>query len=471
MWWGTGKALVMLDLNKYERIKVAPKISLTDVKIKQNQVDFRALKELNHSVDNIDSTNKNLFPLIDILFDSIRPFSNCPTSLEIPYGLNEITFNFYANDWSAPHKLKYNYMLEGLDKNWHSSDNQNNAVYSFIPEGDYIFKIKAIGQSKIWSETVSFNLKVNPPWWRTLWAYIIYLLLVIFAFITFTTIRTTKLRRQRKLLEKLVKLRTQEVVKQKEIVEHKNKEIIDSINYAKRIQRAILPSSGMVKRKLANAFIFFKPKDIVAGDFYWLEERGDKILLAAADCTGHGVPGAMVSLVCNNTLSRTVREFKLEEPHEILNSVREMVIESFANSREEVNDGMDIAFVTLNTKTNLLEYAGANNDLYIISKGEIITLTADRQPIGKYFNNKPFTKKTYQLHSGDTIYMMTDGYIDQFGGPRGKKFKKKGFLELLLGIQNLEMKEQKKIIEKEFDNWKGDLEQIDDVCVIGVRVS
>ncbi len=271
-------------------------------------------------------------------------------------------------------------------------------------------------------------------------------------------------------LEQKVQERTEEVVKQKELVESKNKEIIDSITYAKRIQRAILPSSGMVKRKLANAFIYFKPKDIVAGDFYWLEEKHGKILLAAADCTGHGVPGAMVSLVCNNTLSRTVREFNLVDPPLILNKVRDIVIESFTNSREEVKDGMDIALISLDIETNLLRFSGANNNLYIVSGDSITMLKGDRQPIGKYVLSNDFSVQEVQLKPGDTFYMLTDGYIDQFGGPKEKKFKSNQFISTLLAIQDLNMREQKRTIEKAFDDWKGDLEQVDDVCVIGVRI-
>lgn len=470
LWWGTGKALSMLDLNKFERAEEAPKLSITDVLIDQNFVDYRDLKESLKNGKEYKHEKLASESVKKIKFDSIRKFSNFPSNIEVPYDLNHLTIHFSANDWTAPHKIKYAHKLEGASNEWHTLTGDNKVVHSFLPEGDYVFHLKAMGEAEIWSETIQFNITVKPPWWKTVWAYVGYFLLAILIITLITAMRTKKLIQQRKLLENIVIQRTEEVVKQKELVELKNKEIIDSINYAKRIQRAILPSSGMVKRKLANAFIFFRPKDIVAGDFYWLEEKNENILLAAADCTGHGVPGAMVSLVCNNTLGRTVREFNLTQPDLVLNKVRDIVIESFANSREEVKDGMDIALISLNIKTNLLQFSGANNNLYVISNNKITSLKGDRQPIGKYLIRNDFTLQEIQLHPGDTFYMFTDGFIDQFGGPQGKKFKTTHLLTLLLEIQELTMREQKKALEEAFNAWRGDLDQVDDVCILGVRI-
>lgn len=470
IWWGTGKALAMIDLNKYQKINAAPKLSITDVFIKEAVVDFRELKNAIENNTLYDHPELSERQLKNVKFDSVYKFSNFPSNIEVPYDLNHLTIQFSANDWTAPHKIKYMHKLEGVSNEWHTVTDDNKVVHSYLPEGNYVFHIKAIGEAEIWSETLTFNITVRPPWWKTLWAYILYIVSGLGIIIFITAFRTKKLIQQRKRLEKLVNDRTEEVVKQKELVESKNKEIIDSINYAKRIQRAVLPSSGMVKRKLANALVLFKPKDIVAGDFYWLDEKEDIILLAAADCTGHGVPGAMVSLVCNNTLSRTVREFNLTNPALILNKVRDIVIESFTNSREEVKDGMDIALVALNFKTNMLRFAGANNNLYVISDGELKVFKADRQPIGKFVVSNDFNVQEVQLKPGDTFYMFTDGYVDQFGGPNGKKFKTNRFLKILLNIQHLTMREQQKHLDKVFMDWKGDLDQIDDVCVLGVKI-
>ena len=207
---------------------------------------------------------------------------------------------------------------------------------------------------------------------------------------------------------------------------------------------------------------------MVAGDFYWLEQKDGKILFAAADCTGHGVPGAMVSVVCNNGLNRSVREYGLTDPGKILDKTREIVISEFEKSEDDVQDGMDIALCTL--AGNTLQYAGAHNPLWIIRNGEVLETKANKQPIGKYENLLPYTTHTIELQKGDSIYLFSDGYVDQFGGEKEKKFKSVAFKKLLLSIQEKTMEEQREFIDQAFETWRGDLEQIDDVCVIGVSI-
>jgi serine phosphatase RsbU (regulator of sigma subunit) len=257
---------------------------------------------------------------------------------------------------------------------------------------------------------------------------------------------------------------------QKHQIETKNRDITDSIQYAKRIQGAILPSEKVFKSLLKDSFVLYLPKAIVAGDFYWMDKKNDSILFAAADCTGHGVPGAMVSVVCHNALNRAVREFNLSEPAKILDKVTKLVIETFEQSDANIKDGMDIALCSLNIKTNELEYAGANNSLYIIRDHELIETKSDKQPIGKFMNIKPFTNHKQKVVKDDKIYLFTDGYADQFGGEKGKKFKYKQFKELLLSNRNEPMPSQLDILTNSFNTWKGDLEQIDDVCIIGLRI-
>jgi serine phosphatase RsbU (regulator of sigma subunit) len=255
---------------------------------------------------------------------------------------------------------------------------------------------------------------------------------------------------------------------QKEQIEGAHKEITDSIAYAKRIQSAILPPKSMVKEFLPDSFILYKPKDVVAGDFYWIEKIEDEIIFAAADCTGHGVPGAMVSVVCNGALNRSVREFKKREPGEILDKARDIVIQEFEKSEEDVKDGMDIALCSLKGKT--LKYAGAHNPLWIIRNGEILETKADKQPIGKFEAAKPFTTHEFELEDGDLIYLFSDGFVDQFGGDKGKKFKPRPLRELLLSMKDQSLEKQIGLLDVAFEKWRGDLEQVDDVCMIGVRV-
>tara|TARA_Y100000385_G_scaffold231279_1_gene243178 strand:+ start:1840 stop:4134 length:2295 start_codon:yes stop_codon:yes gene_type:complete len=251
-------------------------------------------------------------------------------------------------------------------------------------------------------------------------------------------------------------------------LQKKHKEISDSINYAKTIQTAILPQTKIIKEYLENSFILYKPKDIVAGDFYWMEHFEEKTLFAAADCTGHGVPGAMVSVICNNALNRSVREFRLTNPGDILNNTRKLVIQEFEKSEKDVHDGMDIALCCL--EGNRLSYSGANNPLWIIRKSEMIEYKADKQPIGNYRLEKPFSTHEIILEKDDVFYLLSDGYADQFGGDKGKKYKTLNLKKFLLSIHGESMIDQKKILENEFKRWKGKHEQIDDVCIIGVRV-
>jgi len=259
---------------------------------------------------------------------------------------------------------------------------------------------------------------------------------------------------------------------QKEQVSEKNQEITDSITYAKRIQGAILPSDKLIKESLPESFVFYLPKDIVAGDFYWLEKVGSKVLFAAADCTGHGVPGAMVSVVCNNALNRSVREYGLADPGQILNKTRSIVIEEFSKATEEIKDGMDISLCSLNTETAKLNWSGANNPLWIIKKDseEILEIKPNKEPIGKYDHKTDFVNHVVQLGKGDTIYLFTDGFADQFGGGKGKKLKSKSFKKMLLSIQDLPLQKQSDYLLEQFEKWKGNIEQIDDVCVIGVKI-
>ena len=259
------------------------------------------------------------------------------------------------------------------------------------------------------------------------------------------------------------------IQEQKEIVQKKNKEILDSINYAKRIQSAILPASDTINQHLKDNFILYKPKDIVAGDFYWLEIKNGKTLFAVADCTGHGVPGAMISVVCNNGLNRSVREHGLTDPGKILDKTREIVIQEFSKSgEEEMADGMDISLCSI--EGNKMQWAGANNPLWIIRKGELLETLPNRQPIGNYPFSKPFLTHEITLEKEDRLYLFSDGFPDQFGGVKGKKYKVKNLKKLLISISHNPMNDQQRILNTVFEEWRADFEQIDDICILGLKI-
>lgn len=256
----------------------------------------------------------------------------------------------------------------------------------------------------------------------------------------------------------------------------KNKEITDSINYAKKIQSAYMPGESVFHSLFEDAFLYFNPKDIVSGDFYWLyqmQKENSKHFnrfCAVADCTGHGVPGALMSVICCNALNEAVVNNKLNDTAAILQETRRIVkqnLKSTYNSGQK--DGMDIALIQLDTETGDLFYSGANNPAWVIQNNQICELKPDKQPIGVHANEKDFSTQQMHLNKGDTIYLFSDGYADQFGGPKGKKYKYKQLHELLLSNAHLPMQNQLHHLEKSFQNWKGQLEQTDDVCVIGIR--
>jgi len=402
-----------------------------------------------------------------------------PTSisgnLEFGYNENHIVLSYLGSWMKKPESITYKYILEGFDNHWSYDTKNLIANYSSLPPGNYVFKVKAKTDEGIWSyedlATVSFT--ILKPFWKKWWFYLILVALSASLIIMYVRARTKKLIADKQMLENEVHKRTEEIRHQKNIIEHKNTEILSSITYAKRIQEAILPSTKLMKEHLKECFILYKPKDIVAGDFYWFDQIDDVVIIAVADCTGHGVPGAMVSVVCSNALNKAVREFGETVPSKILDKTLELVVDQFSKSEEDVKDGMDIAMCSINLKTYELQYAGANNPLWINkrnSESPLLEIKATKQPIGKYALAKKYENHVFQLEKGDTFYLFSDGFPDQFGGEKGKKLKAKAFKELLLSIRDNTMEEQHQTIDNYFENWRGDLEQIDDVCVIGVRV-
>lgn len=349
--------------------------------------------------------------------------------------------------------------------------------FSALDPGDYKMELFCrVGFDGNISEPTVIEFSILPAWWQTLYFKILTIIIVCSMLYLVYKWRIQQLKARQIELEGIVDNRTKEL-------RNKNEEILDSINYARRIQEAILPPTKLVKEYLSESFILYKPKDIVAGDFYWFDVHGDEIFFAAADCTGHGVPGAMVSVVCANALNRAVNEMNITEPAKILDKVRELVVQTFEKSEDEVKDGMDISFCKLNLKTRKLVYAGAHNPLYRITSlvetkekvlsnetHMLIEYKGDKQPIGKWAFEKPFLQQEIQLLKGDSIYLSTDGYADQFGGEHGKKFMYKPFKQLFLSLQNESMEKQKELLAHNLEKWKGSHEQVDDVCVIGVRV-
>ncbi len=276
---------------------------------------------------------------------------------------------------------------------------------------------------------------------------------------------------QNELLEAQVNERTHEVIYQKELLERKNKEILDSIHYAKGLQDAILPPENQFRSLFPESFIFYLPKDIVSGDFYWIDSTDDKILIVGADCTGHGVAGALMSVLGTSLLNQIVNEKGVTVPSDILNHLQNSVINSLKKSEADTHAGMDIAICCFDLKKNELQFAGAKRPLWLIRNGELIIYSADKFSIGsQYYENESFTNQNIAIQKDDSIFIFSDGYPDQFGGEKGKKLMTNNFKELLLSIQSKSMNEQWILLNQYFQNWKGNNEQVDDVMVIGIRI-
>ncbi len=424
------------------------------------------------------NTNK-VDAAIKLLEDVILLFGKDKYTYEATHCYNQLA-GIYEKKGDWKNAFKYHKILSQIKDTIYNSENssQVNSLKEKYETEKKEAEIKLLTADKATQEE---TLKKNKAIIYS--GTVLTLLLIVFAIFIFRSNRQ-KQKTNKELISKntLIETQKKEVEAQKEIVEEKQKEILDSISYAKRLQQAILPPANFITQFLPSSFIYYQPKDIVAGDFYWIEVVDDRILIAVADCTGHGVPGAMVSVVCSNALNRTVKELKITEPGKILDKVRELVIETFVRkdsfgekSESEVKDGMDISLISINKNTTTgnkitVLWAGANNPLWYFSNSEIHEIKANKQPIGKTDLPLPFTTHTLSLTKGDKVYLFTDGYADQFGGPKGKKFKYKQLQELLTANNTRSVSELKDILKNSFENWRGTLEQVDDVCVIGIEV-
>ncbi|MFH2095444.1 MAG: two-component regulator propeller domain-containing protein, partial [Bacteroidota bacterium] len=442
--------------------------------------------------------------------------------INLNYRQNSFSFEFFASHYSRPEKIQYRYMLEGFDDGWNEAGNEHVAHYTKVRHGNYIFKLMATNCDGVWSSNVaSIRLNISPPFWKTTWFLLACIFSGLLLLYFFIKAREAKLKHDKRVLEQKVKERTATieqqkeeitaqrdeieaqrdalverneeitqqkeeieaqrdeieaqrdlVVKQNEQISQQNKNITDSIRYAKRIQTAVLSETKILKKYLSDFFVFFRPRDIVSGDFYWFGETGDKLVVVAADCTGHGVPGAFMSMLGITFLNEIVMKEKTTQPAEILNRLREEVIRALRQHGEEgeQKDGMDISLCTFSTETGTCRFAGANNPLYLVRKGELAEYKADRMPIAIYVNMEAFSEIVLDLQKGDCLYLFSDGFADQFGGEKGRKYKYQTLKELLVSVYEKPMEEQLTILEKEFADWKGIYPQVDDVLVVGVKV-
>ncbi|MDX2173932.1 MAG: two-component regulator propeller domain-containing protein [Bacteroidota bacterium] len=401
----------------------------------------------------------------DVEIDSLI---NYKKHLKLSWRENYFQFEVVALDYTDPSKNKFSYKLEGYDNDWSAPTNVRYISYTELPGGEYTLKIKASNNDGIWNENpYEINITVVPPFWKTTWFYVLVGIFGSAGVIAFTQYRTRAIKKENKILENKVAERTKELAE-------KNKDITSSIEYAKRIQEAILPSKEVIFKKLQKAFILYKPKDIVSGDFYWFAEKNGFNIFAVVDCTGHGVPGAFMSMIGHNLLHQIVLEKGVTEPGEILNNLHKGVQESLRQGQNEINtnDGMDVSLIAVNYKDKIVKWAGANRPLVLInSVGEYLKFDGNKFPVGgaQLDINRQFT--THQINVTNAMaYMFSDGYADQFGGEKGKKYMVKRFNDLLSVIYHTSPENQRSELEKSFEQWKINHEQVDDVLVVGIGI-
>ncbi|HUW91990.1 MAG TPA: two-component regulator propeller domain-containing protein [Bacteroidales bacterium] len=391
--------------------------------------------------------------------------------MHLTHTQRRIDFDFLSICLVNPETVRYQYMLMGSDKDWVSADqSQTTASYSSLSPGKYTFRVRASNNYGYWNENpVELNFSITTPFYKTSWFILSCILIFAGAIYLYIRLREQKLLREKEILEEKVEERTAEVVTKSIELEEKNRDITASIRYAERIQRAMLPPENYFN----DTFVLFMPKDIVSGDFYWMHDAGDKQYIAVVDCTGHGVPGAFMSIIGHNSLNKIVKERGIRPPSEILDHLNiEVVHALLQRSEKAVRDGMDISILSFDTRSRFIEYSGAYQPLYHVRNGRVTIYRPDRFPIGMIDGQekKVFTNHRIDVQKGDMLYLFTDGFADQFGGDEEKKFKTINIRCLLSEIYSYPGDEQKRLLGKAIREWMGNIPQVDDILFIGTRV-
>jgi serine phosphatase RsbU (regulator of sigma subunit)/outer membrane protein assembly factor BamB len=412
---------------------------------------------------------------------------------QIKYSFNNVGFSWAAPFFEQEEEMTYSYKLEGFDEGWSAWEKTPFKEFTNLPHGSYRLLVKAQNVYGDESVPTSYSFTIQRPWYAHFLAYMAYLILGGIIVYLSIKIYTRRLKQENLRLEGIINERTTEIRKQKE-------EITDSIQYASRIQRALLPPEKLIDDHNIEHFILFKPRDIVSGDFYWMGSKNDRLLIVAADCTGHGVPGAFMSMLGMTFLDEIVIKSEVTNTNEILDQLREHVITSLRQSgnsdRDSTKDGMDLAMISIDIPNREFQFSGAYNPLYLVrklkrnekvklNKGEeldllrgsvhnsthlLLQIRADQMPIGISEKTIPFKASSFK-DEGYNIYMFSDGFLDQFGGPRGKKFMSKNFKKLILELQSIPLKDQGAAMDKVLTGWMGEISQIDDILVMGLRLN
>ncbi len=436
--FGTTDGIVRYNYKKDKVIPVAPALNITNIELNDRRIDPGQ-------------------------------------GLNLGYGIYKLKVDFIGIHLNSPESVKYRFKMEGYDLSWSDYSNFSTAVYSRLEDGEYTFLLEACTGDNVCSQQpLEFAIKIKPPFWKSWWFItlsIISVVLIVYAIIKY---RERKQKKLQEYLEHQLDLRTTEVVKQKDEIELKNRDITDSINYAQRIQASILPSHKLLQNTFSGAFVFYEPRDIVSGDWYWYDMVSeDKILIVCADSTGHGVPGAFMSIIGSTLVKDISMKQNITRPSKVLLSLNNELVNTLNQNAdlEKSTDGMDMIVCEIDTKTNFVKISSAMRPYILIQNGEINYYKGNQVAVGGAFKEeKKFIDDEIQLKKGDIIYMFSDGYNDQFGGPMGKKFKTLRLNKLIEEIKGETMDEQYRQISETFFNWKEGMEQVDDVLFMGIQI-
>ncbi len=461
-----------LGSNMINTIKLSDKIRYIDV---NSDGSIWLINEQNH-ISKIQQGAKGSINDFSLKIKEIRSGNkvfDISKSIDLPADMNTLDLKLSAPFYLMQNGVLFSYKVNGFDNDW--SDWTSNSILSikYLPPGDYTISCKAKNSFGEIVKTKTVLVKIAKPFTQTLAFYLLIVVLFIVFAILFSKYRLKKLEKDKRVLEKKVQERTQTIVIQKDKIEKQNVEITQSIRYAQRIQNAMLPHEEIIDAMLPKHFILFLPRDIVSGDFYFFKLLGNYIVFIAADCTGHGVPGGFMSMLGISYLSEITSQLSKDTTAaEVINHLRDKIKLTLGQTSIEATqkDGMDLTICLIDTTSKKIQFAGAFNPLYIIRDNELVTIKGDKQPVSVYYNEIEFTNHEIDIQEGDKFYMFSDGFQDQFGGPKGRKYMTKNFKKLLMDNHQKPMIEQKEILHNAITTWKGDLMQVDDILVVGFEV-
>jgi ligand-binding sensor domain-containing protein/serine phosphatase RsbU (regulator of sigma subunit) len=396
--------------------------------------------------------------------------------IKLKSGHYEIVVEYVGINFTNPENVLYQTKLEGYNKNWSELTPGRRVSYDRVGYGKYQFKLRSINKNDILSEIPSgFTVQIRKPFYLAFWFYLAIVVLIGLLFYAILKTREAQQKQYQLRLQKELDERTHEVVQQKEKIELINNDITASIRYAQTIQASILPPIGKLKDRFPGAFVYYEPKDIVSGDFYWYDDlKNDKYLIVSADSTGHGVPGAFMSMIGTTLIKDIISNMSIQSPSQLLDHLNTELVKALTQNIEtqQSNDGMDLVVIEIDLRTYKVRHASAMSSMIIHRGQEQIYVRGNSTPIGGQFNInvKSFDDQYFELSKGDRIYMYSDGYQDQFGGPDGRKIKMSGVKKFLQDIQNQSMDEQYESLKTNFENWKEGVEQVDDVLFMGIEL-